>query len=111
MKLNFESPRFGSLCINQKLLVRKYGRPVADKVESRLSHLLSAATLEEMRHLPGGCHELKGNRNGQLAVTLHGGYRLIFRPGGSPVEGDAGLDWSSVNNRDGDCGLPLAVVH
>ena len=96
MKVTFKSFRFGALCINQKELVRKYGRPVAVKVETRLFQLGSVATLEEMRHLPGDCHELTGDRRGELAVRLHGGYRLIFRPGHPPTGGSAGLDWSSV---------------
>jgi len=96
MKVYFESFRFGALCNNQKALVRKYGRPVAKKVETHLTQLSSVATLEEMRHLPGRCHELTGSRKGQLAVTLHGGFRLIFRPGDREAGGEAGLDWSSV---------------
>jgi len=61
-----------------------------------LAQLSSVVTLEEMRHLPGRCHELTGSRKGQLAVTLHGGFRLIFRPGDREAGGEAGLDWSSV---------------
>lgn len=50
-----------------------------------------------MRGLPGGCHQLKGDRRGHLAVTLHGGFRLIFRPLVNEVaRPDTGLDWSSV---------------
>ena len=96
MKVRFKSFRLGKLCTNRKELVRKYGRPVAEKVETRLSQLSSVSTLAEMRHLPGRCHELKADRSGELSVTLHRGFRLIFRPG-NPVAGEtAGLDWSSV---------------
>ncbi len=96
MKVKFKSFRFGALCTNQKELVRKYGRPVAEKVPTRLFQLTSVATLEEMRHFPGRCHELTADRKGQLAVVLHGGFRLIFRPRNTPVGESAGLDWSSV---------------
>ena len=96
MKVGFKSYRLGKLCTNRKELVRKYGRPVAEKVETRLFQLGSAATLEEMRYLPGRCHQLKDARSGELSVTLHGGYRLTFRPG-NPAAGEAAvLDWSSV---------------
>ena len=96
MKVGFKSFRFGKLCTNQQELVRKYGRPVAEKVGARLFQLSSVATLEQMRYLPGRCHELKGDRSGQLAVRLHGGFRLIFHPGNLPAGESAGLDWSSV---------------
>ena len=96
MKVGFKSFRLGKLCTNRKDLVRRYGRPVAEKVEVRLFQLSSVATLEEMRYLPGRCHELKGARSGELAVTLHGGFRLIFRPGNPGAGETAGLDWSSV---------------
>lgn len=72
--------------------MRRYGRPVAEKVETRLFQLSSVATLEEMRSLPGRCHELKGARSGELSVTLHGGFRLIFRPG-HPAAGGR-RDWT-----------------
>lgn len=97
MKVKFKSFQLDKLCANRKALVRKYGQPVADKVEARLFQLRSVATLEEMRYLPGGCHELKVDRKGELAVKLHGGFRLTFRPGNSPAGERAGLDWSSVN--------------
>lgn len=96
MKVGFKSFQLGKLCTNQKELVRKYGRPVAEKVEIRLFQLSSVTTLAEMRYLPGRCHELKGARSGELSVRLHGGFRLIFRPGNLPAGGSAGPDWSSV---------------
>ena len=96
MRVGFKSFRLGKLCTNRKELVRKYGRPVAEKVETRLVQLSSVATLEEMRYLPGRCHELKGARSGELSVTLYGGFRLIFRPGNPAAGETAGLDWSSV---------------
>jgi len=52
-----------------------------------------------MRLLPHAhCHELKGNRKGQLAVNLDLGFRMIFEPANEPVpyKPDGGLDWQSV---------------
>ena len=96
MKVRFKSFQLGKLCTNRKELVRKYGRPVAEKVETRLFQLSSVTTLAEMRYLPGRCHELKAPRSGELSVRPHGGFRLIFRPGNLPSGGSTGLDWSSV---------------
>ena len=96
LRVRFRSFRFGALCTNQKELVRKYGPLVAEKVEVRLSQLSSVANLEEMRYLPGRCHELKGARSGELSITLYGGFRLVLLPGNPDTRETAGLDWSSV---------------
>ena len=59
-------------------------------------HLLS---LEDLRNLPQArCHELTGNREGQLSVDLKYPYRLIFEPADKPVPSkvDGGLDWGKV---------------
>ncbi len=96
MEVRFKSFRFAKICADQKALVRKYGPQVAEKVSVRLYQLSSVSTLEEMRFLPGRCHELKGSRSGELSVTLHGGFRLIFRPGNHAAGEGPGLDWPSV---------------
>lgn len=48
--------------------------------------------------LPGGCHELTGDKKGQLSLDLDGPYRLIFEPAHNPlpVKEDGGLDWAGV---------------
>ncbi|MBI5098423.1 MAG: killer suppression protein [Nitrospirae bacterium] len=44
------------------------------------------------------CHELKGNRKGQLSVDLDHPYRLIFEPANNPIpeKSDGGLEWNNV---------------
>jgi hypothetical protein len=44
------------------------------------------------------CHELRGNRAGELAVRLDKGYRIVFEVANDPipVRPDGGLDWSHV---------------
>lgn len=51
-----------------------------------------------MRHLPGRCHQLKGNRAEQFAIDLDGLHRLIFEPANTPVprKPDGGIDWTLV---------------
>jgi proteic killer suppression protein len=52
-----------------------------------------------MRYLPQvRCHELKGDKQGTLAVDLGHPYRLIFEPAINPIprKSDGGLDWSQV---------------
>jgi proteic killer suppression protein len=96
--IKFENADLADDCNDFRRLVRKHNMHRAKLVRRRLDDLRAAANLETMRSLPGRCHELKGNRGGQLSLDLDGPYRLIFRPEQDPipVKDDGGLDWSEV---------------
>ncbi len=81
-----------------KRLVRKHNEQRAKLIRRRLDDLRAAPTVEVMRNLPGRCHELKGDRKGQLSLDLDGPYRLIFMPANNPTptKADGGLDWTRV---------------
>ena len=97
MDILFASEGLRKACNVRERGVRKWGQRRAVIVGRRLDELHAAETLEDVRHL-GGCHELKGNRRGQIAVRLDGGFRLIFAPDPfpGPVKPDGGLDWKRV---------------
>ena len=67
---------------------------------ARLSDLEAVSQLDELRALPGRCHELRGERAGQLALELAGGKRLVFEPANQPAprKNDGGLDWTRVDS-------------
>ncbi len=71
---------------------------MAEKIRARLDDLQAAPTLATMRGLPGRCHELTGNRAGQLSLDLVHPYRLIFEPADEPPprKSDGGLEWEEV---------------
>jgi proteic killer suppression protein len=48
-----------------------------------------------MRNLPGRCHELVGDRGGQLGIELGGGRRLVIEPTGGWAREVAHV-WSEV---------------
>lgn len=98
MDIKFEDTDLADDCNDFKRLVRKYNMHRAKLIRRRLDDLRAAANLDTMRNLPGRCHELKGNRDGQLSVDLDGPYRLIFCPDQDPipVKDDGGLDWLEV---------------
>jgi plasmid maintenance system killer protein len=98
LNITFESRKFREQCNSQKLLVRRQGSRRAKKIRQRLDDLHAAQTLEDMRNLPGRCHELTGDRCGQLSLDLDGPYRLIFEPAHTtiPRKPDGGLDWKGV---------------
>jgi proteic killer suppression protein len=83
-----------------KALSRSYGAENARRVLRRLDELRAAPNLETMRTLPGRCHELKGDRAGQLAIDVRHPYRLIFEPANEPLpqKADGGLDWTGVTS-------------
>jgi proteic killer suppression protein len=98
MRVSFSSEKLQKVCESAKELQRAYGDNDAKKAMTRLSDLRAAATLADMRHLPGRCHELKGERKGQLAIDLTGGRRLVFEPSdGWPAEKQDGADaWPQI---------------
>lgn len=77
---------------------RIWGTDRAKQIRKRLDDLSAAPNLEEMKRLPGKCHELSGDRRGQLSLSVSGNYRLIFEPANDPLplKPDGGLDWSRV---------------
>ena len=99
MEISFATRKFQKLCESEKELRKAYGSDGAKKVMRRLSDLRAAATLEDMRHLPGRIHELTGDREGQLAIDLAGGWRLMIAPtGGWPAEKAEGSHvWTAID--------------
>lgn len=98
MEIFFGKRSLQKLCESRQGLQREHGQACARKAVSRLLDLEASASLEDMRTLPGRCHELAGDRTGQLAVELSDGKRLVFEPAHdpAPAKRDGGLDWSRV---------------
>ncbi len=87
------------MCNNIKKLQRKHGRERANKISQRLGELRAAESLEELSQVPGlNCHALTGNRAGQIAITVVGGWRIIFVPAEDPTprKPDGSLDWANI---------------
>lgn len=99
MDIIFSTNKLETECNNTKLLTKRYGPRRAKLISQRLYELRAANVLADIRYLPQPrCHELKGNRAGQLSVDLDHPYRLIFEPANNAVllKPDGGLDWSKV---------------
>jgi plasmid maintenance system killer protein len=77
-----------------------FGERTAKVVRRRLDELHAAGCLADIAKLPAArCHELKGDREGQLAVDLDHPRRLVFEPSPPPpLRDDGGLDWSKVTS-------------
>ena len=98
MDIFFSSSKLQKTLNTQNLLVTVHGPGRARRIRRRLDDLRAASTLEVMHSLPGRCHELTGDRAGQLALDLDHPYRLIFAPAHDPfpTRSDGGLDWAAV---------------
>jgi len=98
MDICFLDNRLRRDCNDSQRLKARYGADMAKVISRRLDDLRAARTLEDMRHLPGRCHELGSNRAGQLSLDLRGPHRLLFAPahGPAPTKTDGGLDWTQV---------------
>jgi plasmid maintenance system killer protein len=98
MDIVFKDNKFEKECNNQRLLEKKYGQDRAKRIRRRLDDLRAASVLEDMRKLPGKCHELLHNRAGQLSLDLDHPYRLIFEPADEPIptKPDGGIEWTKV---------------
>jgi hypothetical protein len=69
----------------------------------RIQELRAASSLRDLLPPysgPGRCHELIGDRTGQLSLDLDHPCRLIFEPNHDPrpLCPEGGLDWSRVTS-------------
>jgi proteic killer suppression protein len=96
----FSNKKQQELFSDPKALQKRWGADGAKKITLRLQQLNAAVCLEDMRSLPGRTHELSGDRKGSLAIDVHQGFRLVFRPTAdpAPAKDDGGLDWSAVDS-------------
>jgi proteic killer suppression protein len=98
LEVFFEDASLAEMFGNERELRRRCGMERAKKIQQRIKNLKAAATLEDMRGLPGRCHELHSDLAGHLSLDLDGPYRLLFRPEGDlDPKPDGGLDWSAVS--------------
>ena len=100
MEILFRTEKLRKLCSDVNELRRAFGKDGGITISRRLDDLEGAATLLDMRRLPGRCHELTGDRAGQLAVDAKHPFRVIFLPTDDPlpVKPDGGLDWNKVQS-------------
>ena len=98
MDILFANPADAVDWNSSERLARRFSAQRAKLLRRRLDDLRAAPSLLVMRALPGRCHELKGDRKGQLSIDLEGPYRLIFKPAHNPppAKPDGGLDWAQV---------------
>ena len=98
MEIFFGDKKLAETCSDTRRRRKALGENRGRRLGRRLDDLAAASSLEDIRTLPGRCHELKGDRARRFAVDLDGPYRLIFEPAHNPLpmNDDGGLIWSEV---------------
>lgn len=96
LEIKFKDKRLREICEKKVVATKKLGEVGARKLQSRLADLMAASRVSEL--VAGNPHPLTGDRSGQFAVALAGGWRLVFAPANDPVprRDDASIDWSAV---------------
>ena len=98
MDTKFSNNKLRKCANDDSYAIRKLGAKRAKLYKARLDDFHDAASLEDLRHVPGNYHELSQNRKGQLACNLDQPYRLIFKPqeNPAPIDGNGKLEWEKV---------------
>lgn len=99
MLLSFSNRKLQKLCSSSREMQKAFGANRAKKLQQRLMELQAADHLGQIARVPPPrCHEMTGDRQGQLSVDLDHPYRLFFIPANHPVplRDDNSLDWSAV---------------
>ena len=76
--------------------MRKLGAECASKLLLRLQQLEAVAQVSEL--IAGNPHPLKGDWAGHMALSLAGGYRLVFASANDPrpTNTDGSIHWGHV---------------
>lgn len=96
MKITYANRELEKLCNRTNYAIQKLGDKGARKLQSRLSDIEAAHDVTEL--IAGSPHPLKGDREGDFSLRLHGAQRLVFRPEHNPIPRleDRGIDWQNV---------------
>lgn len=96
MEIRFKDKKLRDICEKQAVAKKKVGDACARKLRTRLADLEAAEQVTDL--VAGNPHPLKGDRRGQFALDLAGGWRLVFAPANDPIPltTDDAIDWSQV---------------
>lgn len=96
MKIQYGDKRLRDICEKRAVADKRLGAVCAGKLRVRLTALDAATRVTDL--VAGNPHPLKGDRAGQFALDLAGGWRLVFAPANEPcpTHEDGNINWSQV---------------
>lgn len=87
MEIRFKTKKLEKQYENSKEAVKAYGADVAKRYVLRINILKSANSFDELYKIPTlKFHPLKGDRDGEFAISLTGFYRLIITNDGDTFD-------------------------
>lgn len=103
MEVSFKNKKLAKMFKDHASLAKEYGDEMAHKIGERMQRLEKASSLGDLwppYRKPDRCHEMTGDRQGQLSVDLKHPRRLLFVPDHDPIPTrnppQGGLDWDRV---------------
>lgn len=85
MKIQFSNNKIAKKLENASAIKKHFG-DMAKKISMRLDDIRAVPNLAVLKQIPqAGCHELKGNRKGEWAVSISVNHRLIFELDHNPI--------------------------
>lgn len=103
MNITFANASLRKQLCEEKVMIKTHGALRVKKLRVILASMHAAPNLgifAPPMSPPHRCHELIGNRKGQLTLDLDHPYRLIFKPTTNPlpIRDEGGLDWRRVTD-------------
>ena len=99
MRIFFKTRKLQKICSEGAVGRKHLGAKGSLKLQQRMMELSAAQNLAEISRLPPArCHELTGNRTGQLSVDLEHPHRLLFIPANNPLpqRKSGGMNWQGI---------------
>jgi len=108
VNITFSSKKLQKQLSEAKAMVKIHGPRRAKLLQVVMTQLRAAPNLGIFAppySPPNRCHELKGNKKGQLSFDLDHPYRLLFKPLNDPLpmRTEGGLDWFQVTAIEINC--------
>jgi proteic killer suppression protein len=96
VEISFRRTTDRKLAEDERLAQRKLGAVSAKQLRNRLADLQAARSVSEL--VAGQPHPLKGDREGEFAVTINAGLRLVFESADEPkpMTAEGHIDWPRV---------------
>jgi len=97
LRIGYKNKKLQDLCEKSAVAHKKLGTDCARKLILRMQALEAAERVTDL--VAGNPHPLKGDREGEFALDLAGGWRLTFVPAHDPcpiTTQDGGIDWAQV---------------
>ncbi|MBK1646037.1 killer suppression protein HigA [Thiocapsa imhoffii] len=96
MEIVFADKDLETLCSDERQQKKRLGLAGARKLRTRLADLQAVVRVTAL--FAGHPHPLTGDRDGQFALRLDGGCRLVFEPADQPIprRDDGAVEWAEV---------------